>query len=130
MSKVIVRLVSSEDHALSHDELVTQIRTLGTDRYDPDKTPIFNDFYVKHKIDFFGTMEEEDGLGAKLVHLKKEFAEKTLGDRGRLVTPDIAILYKPDQCEMIHGVYEGLIMSDCFRFRGKALDALQGVREI
>lgn len=126
----IVRLISSKDHAISKEELLAVIRATGSDRYDENRKQLFNKFYKKHNVDFFGTLAPDGQLDATLQRLKHEFAAKSRGDRGQSVVPDVAILYKADRCEMVEYVYEGVVESDCFRFKTDAKDAFKDVQEV
>ncbi len=126
----IVRLISSEDHDMPKQELIKQIRETGRDRYDVNRKPIFDDFYGKYKVDFFGTLVEATDLNKSISKMKNEFAEKTHGDRDRKITPDIALIYKADRCRMVQRVYEDQLASDCFQFLGNPKEALEEVREI
>jgi hypothetical protein len=115
---------------MSRGDLISMIQEIGTDRYDVNRKQIFDAFYQHHHIDFFGTVVTDDQIDAKIPELKKEFVAKTEGDRAEAVTPDIAIIYDADQCEMVENVYEGVKESDCFRFKVSAKDALKEVIEI
>lgn len=126
----IVRLVSSEDHDLSRKELSKIIRETGRDRYDEKRKQMFDDFYGKHQVDFFGTIVEATDLDKQIKHMQQAFGGKTLGDRGKHVTPDIAIIYNANGCNMIQHVYEDRLTSDCFQFVGSAKNALEEVREL
>ena len=121
----IVRLISSEDHNISKSELLRKIKSTGSDKYDSGHKQIFNDFYKKHDVDFFGIAIDDGKLNASLPQLKRGFAQKTQGDRGRRVVPDIAIIYKVDGCEMITNVYKNVVASDCFRFKTNAMTLLR-----
>lgn len=130
MKQYIVRLISSKDHDLSKQEILAHIKNIGKDRYDPDRKQIFDDFYGKHKVDFFGTIVEAKKLNKYLTDMKKDFGNKTMGDREKRVIPDIALIYKATHCQMIQHVYEDRLTSDCFQFIGNAKDALEEVREL
>lgn len=129
-STCIVRLISSKDHAMNKEELLKTIRQTGTDRYDTKRKPIFDGFYSQHKIDFFGTVVERDKLDSAVSKLKVEFATKTKADRGRSVQPDIMLIYKTQECEMVPNVYADVAESDCFCFKSTPLKALEEVKEI
>lgn len=126
----IVRLISSQDHTMDKAKLVEKIRDIGTDRHDPSRKQMFDDFYRKHQVDFFGTFVARHELEAALPKLKQSFAKKTKGDRGRNIVPDIAIVYDANRCVMIKNVYEGIEASDCFRFKTTPKDAFAELREI
>lgn len=130
-SEYVVRLISSRDHpAMSKSKLLEKIKTSGTDRHDKQRRQLFDDFYAKHGVDFFGTTVNGNDLEATIEKLKREFSDKTLGDRGGRVVADIAIVYKAEKCEMIPRVYEDQVNSDCFRFKEGPKAALESVREI
>lgn len=126
----IVRLISSKDHDMSRSELVKVIQETGRDRYDENRKQIFDDFYGRHNVDFFGTIVEAAELDKSILKMQKEFGTKTLGDRAKHVIPDVAIIYSANGCNMIQHVYEDRLTSDCFQFVGSAKDALQEVREL
>ena len=111
-------------------ELVRTIEDIGWDKYDKDRDQIFDAFYGKHNVDFFGTITQADVLNAEIVKMKREFGAKTKGDRGRVITPDIAIIYRADRCRMIEQVYENRATSDCFQFLTNPKDAFVKVRTI
>lgn len=129
-TQIIVRLISSEDHIISKKDLLQTIRDTGTDRYDKDKKQVFDYFYGPHRVEFFSTIVEEADVEDAIKRMKDEFGAKTLGDRQKFVTPDIAILYKADECDMVQHVYEERLTSDCFRFRKNPKSALIEVREV
>ena len=128
--QLIVRLISSEDHAVSKEELLQTIKETGTDRYDTERKQIFDYFYGPHRVDFFGTIVETPELESSLQKLKDEFSAKAMGDRQKHVVPDIAIIYNTGRCDMVQHVYDGRLTSDCFRFIGAPIEALEEVREI
>jgi len=126
----LVRLISSEQHHISRDELMRRIRETGSDRYDPNKDQIFPDFYGKYDVDFFAMPCEGDNLDNVISQMAQEFPAKTMGDRGESVHPDIAIVYDATQCEMIKNVYDELETSDCYSFRHDPKHALVEVRAL
>jgi hypothetical protein len=128
--EVLIRLVSSGDHKLGRDELVKIIRSTGTDRYDPDRKQMFDDFYGKHRVDFFAGSATKENLEKEISEAIEKLPARTKGDRGYEVVPDILILYDASKCEMIDGVYDYKSGSDCYRFITKPIDALLEVREI
>ncbi len=131
MSKqLIVRLISSKDHDMSKAELIKLVRETGSDRYDKNRKQMFDDFYGKHNIDFFGTIVEEAKLDDYIAEMEHEFGTKTLGDRKRRVEPDIAIMYNASNCNMVQHVYEDRLTSDCFQFISSPKEALEEVREL
>lgn len=131
MKRYLIRLVSSNDHRLSQDELIDVIERTGTDRYDPKRKHIAFDFYEKHNVDFFAESDiDETNAEVKLAEMIRKFPERTKGDRGVAVHPDIAIIYDASKCEMIMDVYDSHPISDCFRFKGNPLDALVEVRKV
>lgn len=123
-----VRLISSAQHDVSKQELIDVIRKTGTDKYDPNRQKIFDDYYKSFVIDFFGSKTQD--VEKDLAQLQKEFMQKTLGDRGESVSADIAILYKESSCTMVQHVYPGQEQSDCYVFKSDPKDALIEVREI
>lgn len=126
----IVRLISSQDHTVSKQELIQTIRETGTDRYDKDHKQIFDYFYGPHKVDFFGIAVSKDDLEDFIITEVETFGHKTMGDRNTFIRPDICIIYDSGKCEMVKNVYEDKVDSDCFRFKTKPLNALIEVREV
>lgn len=115
---------------MSINELIEIIKKTGTDRYDPDRKQIFDHFYGKHDVHFFAEAVAAEDLEEKLKENIKRFPERTKGDRGVAVVPDIAIIYDASKCEMIMNVYDDHDTSDCFRFKSNPKDALIEVREL
>lgn len=130
MTKYLLRVLSSKDHDMNRDDLIKKIKELGTDRYDSARKQVFDDFYGKHRVDFFATEVDEKELEAELIDMVKKFPDRTFGDRGVAVVPDIAIIYDASKCKMIDGVYDYKEGSDCFQFKGKPKDALIEVRPL
>ncbi|MCA9309540.1 hypothetical protein KC973_04115 [Candidatus Saccharibacteria bacterium] len=128
--KYLIRLISSEDHDISRDELVELIKETGTDRYDPDRKQVFDHFYGKHNVHFFAEKTDSDDYESLLQESITRLPERTKGDRGKAVFPDIAIVYDAAKCEMIMNVYDDHEASDCFRFKGNPRDALVEVRKL
>jgi len=129
-STYLIRLISSEDHSISRDKLIDLIKKTGTDRYDPQREQIFNHFYGKHDVHFFADRTDEENYEGTLQENIKKLPSRTKGDRGKAVTPDIAIVYDASKCEMIMNVYDDHETSDCYRFIGNPKDALIEVRKI
>ncbi len=115
---------------MSRDALVSLIWGTGTDRYDKNRKQMFDDFYGKHNLDFFGTETNSQKLEDYINEQVSKFPERTFGDRGARVIPDIVVLYQADKCEMIKNVYDYQEHSDCYRFLTSPKDALYEVREI
>lgn len=128
--KYLIRLLSSNDHDMTCDELIHKIQKTGTDRYDPERKQVFDHFYARHDVQFFAEKTAEDDYEPILQKLIEKFPGRTKGDRGRAVVPDIAIVYDAQKCEMIMNVYDDHETSDCFRFIGNPKDALVEVRKI
>ena len=128
--QVLIRLISSREHDMPRDNLVKLIRSSGSDRYDSERKQVFDDFYGKHNIDFFGTLVPEKNLEKELTRAIKELPQKTLGDRKYAIYPDIAIIYDPRKCTMIKNVYGWGESSDCYKFAGNPKDALIEVRSL
>lgn len=126
----IVRLISSGDHDISKQQLIKQIKKTGRDRYDTNRKQIFDDFYAKHNVDFFGTLVGVSDLNKSINKLKREFSTKTLGDREKQIQPDIAIVYRAEKCRMVQHVYGGRPTSDCYQFIADPRETLVEVREI
>lgn len=113
------------------DDLIKIIEATGSDKYDKNNSGIFSEFYKKFNGDFFGTyVDEQSDLGMELSRLKQEFSEKTLGDRNESITPDLAIVYRADECRMVKDVYEEQEESDLFVFKTSAKNAFLKVVEI
>lgn len=113
---------------MSKDDLVARIKETGTDRYDKSRKQMFDDFYRKHELDFFGSEVDALKLEDFVQEQAGKFPERTFGDRGVRVKPDIAILYAADKCKMIKNVYDYQEHSDCYQFLTNAKDALYEVR--
>ncbi len=126
----LIRLISSEDHDISRDELVNIIRKTGTDRYDRRRKHIFFDFYGKHDFDFFAGRSSTESLEEDIKEAVRLFPERTKGDRGNAVHPDIVIIYDSSKCTELDGVYDYKSGSDCFKFKTNPLDALVEVRVV
>lgn len=126
----LIRLISSNDHNISRDELVKIIKDTGTDRYDANRQHIFYDFYGKHDFDFFAEKSTTKNLEQDIEESVKLFPTRTKGDRGYEVHPDIIIIYDADKCDEIDGVYDYKSGSDCFKCKVSPLDALLEVRSI
>jgi hypothetical protein len=127
---VLLRLISSSEHNMSRTELVDLISAIGTDRYDSNRKQVFDDFYGKHRVDFFAERFSQKDLEVALIEAIEKLPSRTKGDRGYEVVPDIVIIYDASKCEMIDGVYDYKSGSDCYRFKNKPIDALLEVREI
>lgn len=128
--KYLIRVLSSKEHDLTREELISLIKKTGTDRYDSKRKQIFDDFYGRHDVHFFADRTDSESFEDKLEEVVKKFPERTLGDRKVAVIPDIAIIYDARKCQMIMNVYDDIETSDCFRFRGSPLDALVEVRKL
>lgn len=129
MSKqYLVRLIASSEHEIPRSQLVETIRKTGKDYYDPKRSQLFSDYYGKYQVDFFAERAEAVKLETKIAEMRSTFPDKSLGDRGRSVNPDIAVIYDASKCEMIKHVYPGSADSDCYRFIGEPKDALVEVR--
>ena len=128
--KLVFRLLSSNEHNLTVDELIDVIEKTGTDRYDKSRKQVFDDFYGKHDFDFFGTETDDKNADKDITYWVSEFPKKTLGDRKYEVHPDIAIIYRSDRCKMIKNVYDYQEHSDCYKFVGSPLEALIEVRKL
>lgn len=128
--KYLIRVLSSKDHDMSQDELITLIKKTGTDRYNPERKQIFNDFYGKHDVHFFADRTADEDYEDKLTEVIRLFPKRTKGDRNVAVIPDIAIIYDASKCEMIMNVYDDHETSDCFRFKSIPKDALIEVRKL
>ena len=131
MSKrILIRLISSQDHDISRDELVKIILTTGTDRYNPDRKHIFYSHYGKHDFDFFAGASTVDSLEKDLEEAVRLLPSRTKGDRGYEVVPDIAVIYDGDRCIELDGVYDYKSGSDCYKCKISPLDALLEVRPL
>lgn len=128
--ELLMRVISSADHDISQDKLVQIVKDTGIDRYNSARKQQFDHFYGKHRVDFFAEPVSEENLETELQRMIREFPGKTIGDRGRAVAPDVAIIYDADRCEMIYNVYDELETSDCYRFIGSPKDALIEVRKV
>lgn len=126
--KYLVRLISSSEHNVSKEELINKIKKTGTDRYNPERKQIFDDYYSKFQVDFFATECQKNDLEHCIHKSLTEFPTKTLGDRKYAVKPDIVIIYDSSKCEMIPNVYPKLQTSDCYRFKDSPKDAFLEVR--
>ena len=129
-SSRLIRLISSQDHDISRDELIEIIKNTGTDRYDADRQHIFYDHYGKHDFDFFAGSSTTDSLEADIKEAVELFPSRTKGDRGYEVHPDIVVIYDGDKCTELDGVYDYNSGSDCYKCKVSPLDALLEVRLI
>lgn len=124
----LIRLISSNDHNISRDELVEIIRSTGTDKYDKNRKHVFYNFYGKHDFDFFAGKSSVKTLEKDIEEAVKLLPSRTKGDRGYEVNPDIIIIYDSSKCNELDGVYDYKSGSDCFKFISNPLDALIEVR--
>lgn len=128
--KYLLRLLSSEDHNVTTDELIARIKEIGTDRYDPERKQIFDHYYGKHDVHFFAEKTKNDDIEPVLKEMIQKFPIRTKGDRNKAIIPDIAIIYDASKCEMIMNVYDDHETSDCFRFKTSPKEALIEVRKL
>lgn len=128
--KYLIRVLSSKQHNMSADELIEVIKTTGTDRYDQNRKQIFDHFYGKHDVHFFAEKATEADFEEKLKETIERFPERTKGDRGVAVVPDIVIIYDASKCKMIMDVYDDHKTSDCYQFMTNPKAALIEVRAI
>jgi hypothetical protein len=126
----LIRLISSQDHDISRDELIKIIQETGTDRYNSDRKHIFHDHYGKHDFDFFAGASTADSLEKDLEEAVKLLPSRTKGDRGYEVVPDIAIIYDGNKCIELDGIYDYKSGSDCYKCKVSPLDALLEVRPL
>ena len=124
----LIRLISSKDHDIPRDELIETIRKIGTDRYDPKRKHVFYDYYGKHDFDFFAQKSTTETLEADIKEAVSLLPERTKGDRGYAVIPDIVIIYDGEKCIELDGVYDYKSGSDCYKCKTSPLDALLEVR--
>jgi hypothetical protein len=128
--KILIRLISSKDHDINRDELVEIIRKTGSDKYDLKRKHIFHDYYAKHDFDFFAEKSTIKTLDQDITEAIKRFPDRTKGDRGYEVHPDIVVIYDGDKCEELDGVYDYKSGSDCYKFKTSPVDALIEVRNV
>jgi hypothetical protein len=126
----LIRLISSKDHNISHDELIEKIKNTGTDWYDPKRKHLFHDFYGRHDFDFFAQKSIIETLEADIQEAVKLFPDRTKGDRRYAVVPDIVIIYDGEKCAELDGVYDYKSGSDCFKCKTSPKDVLLEVRVI
>lgn len=120
---VLVRCISSADHPeLGREELIDRIIETGTDRYDSTRRQVADEFYGKWTIDFFAT-EVWPGRDSVFSNILSDFAVGAIEDRGHSVEIDLILIYDPDLCEMVAGIYEGEHISDAFVFASPARKA-------
>lgn len=124
----LIRLISSKDHHISRDKLVNIIRTTGTDRYDPNRKTVFDEYYGKHEFDFFAGASSTETLENDIEEAVRLLPSRTKGDRGYEVHPDILVVYDADKCTELDGVYDYKTGSDCYKFKSSPLEALVEVR--
>lgn len=127
--KVVVRALGSQEHSGKNaEELAKIIQETGTDRYDPNrKGDRYENIEQKH-IDFFGM----DFLITKSGEYFKFLLEPFYSYPPKPVRIDIAIIYDPEQLEVIEHQYEGRegeIKKDGFAFKDhdKKQDAVKGI---
>lgn len=126
----LIRLISSKDHDIPRDALIEIIRKTGTDRYDPKRKHVFYDYYGKHDFDFFAQESTTETLEVDIKEAVRLLPERTKGDRGYAVIPDIVIIYDGEKCAELDGVYDYKSGSDCYKCKTSPLDALLEVRSL
>ena len=119
--RIAIRAISTDDHDdESQSDLIELIKTLGTDRYDKNRSGDRYENIEKKHIDIFAlpvdpVMEESGMFG----HMLKSFYEYPLRARGAPVYVDIIIVYDLDKLEAVQHKYEGRdeIKKDGFVFK-------------
>lgn len=122
--KIIVRAVGSQEHlGKTSTELVDIIKTIGTDHYDPTRQgDRYENIEGKH-IDFFALEFEISEAGEYFKFLIEPFYLYPSQTRNSPpIRIDIAIIYNPDEVEVVEHQYEGRegeIKKDGYIFKDK-----------
>ena len=133
--EVAVRVIGSQEHEKSIDDLVKIIRRLGHDHYDPHrKGDRYENLDQKH-IDFFALDFKVTASGAYFQQFIEPFYYWPLADRKEPIRIDLAIIYDLSRLEVVEHRYKGReaeIKRDGFVFRdpGRKRDAILGIIKI
>jgi hypothetical protein len=106
--KVAIRVLSSKDHKTrTFSQIITTIKKLGHDRYDPN---IKGDRYENidnHHIDFFALDFKIEYNKSYFKDLLEPFYYWPLYDRGKPIRIDIAIIYDLSKLKIVEHRYKG-----------------------
>ncbi len=106
---VAIRAIGLVDHpGWSLDDLAAKIREIGTDKYDPQRKGVHEDYYYPFTCDLWaGPCLVSHGLHAPEVEgpsvmgdLVDHFYGGTLADRGYSIRIDLLLVYDLDQLEV------------------------------
>lgn len=120
----LIRLISSQDHHLTRNQLVAILQKTGSDRYDSARKTVAHDYYKNYQFDFFAEQSHVETLEDDIKKAIKLFPSRTKGDRRDETHPDIAFIYDRDKYEEFDGVYDYTSGNDCYQCKTSGLDAL------
>ena len=105
--KVVIRVLGSEEHkGKSVNDLIRIIKKIGYDRYDPRrKGDRYKNIDNKH-IDFFALKYEIKKYGKYFKDFIEPFYYLPIVDRQKPIRVDIAIIYDPNQLEVVEHRYK------------------------
>ncbi|MBI2655874.1 hypothetical protein HYX06_05640 [Candidatus Woesearchaeota archaeon] len=134
--KVVIRALSSEEHkGKSISELINIIKKMGHDRYDSKrKGDRYKNIDKKH-IDLFAlpfTIKKNEEYFKQFI---EPFYYWPIADRKKPIRIDIAVVYDPNQLEVVEHRYKGRekeIKKDGFIFKNpnRKPDAILGIIKI
>lgn len=142
--RLAIRGIGMCDHpGRSLEELTALIRETGTDRYDPDRKGVHQDFYAGYPIDLFatpcfvagGVLQSRNDPGVSVTgQMIADFYHGALADRGYSVRLDLLLIYDREQLVEIDcsalwpdSSPEPESSSFAFRFPERKRDALLGI---
>jgi hypothetical protein len=110
--RLAVRGIGLADHpGHTANTLVATIRALGTDRYDPTRRGVHDDFYAGYAIDLFATpCEVRDGhlisrndpdAPSVMGQLLADFYHGALADRGYPIRLDLLLVFDRERLEEV-----------------------------
>lgn len=133
--KVAIRVLSSQDHKISINELIKIIKKLGHDRYNlARKGDRYDNLENKH-IDFFALNFKVKSNGKYFKEFIEPFYYWPIADRRFPIRIDIAIIYDLSKLKVVEHRYKGReneIKKDGFVFKDQdnKQDALLGIIKI
>lgn len=111
--RIAIRGIGLIDHpGWSLDDLVSTILKLGTDKYDPQRKGIHEDFYRPFTVDLFAApgvvadrlrslRSKDDPSASVMATILELFCTGALADRGYSIRIDILMIYDLDQLEPV-----------------------------
>jgi hypothetical protein len=118
--KAVIRCIGSQDHpGVSLDELTDTVIKTGTDKYDPTRTGVGYEEFVRKgiRVDFYGedvTITEDVKIMGQALW---EMHHSAMGDRGYGVHVDLILVYDYQQLDMVMNLYDHHQASDGFVFK-------------